>query len=177
MTFPRLEALSIIDAKTVPLFRQLRDRIFTAGAVLIRTGPTKHNISKPNTYLDYIVTNHPEKVFGQKVIRSAYYDHYPVTFQRNSNNIIPCPNYILARDYSLINWEKVWDELNGDTRLVEATISNSPDVISVLIRSAISEQLNKQAPVKRIQVKRKTTTFASIATQDIIKNKGHSHIT
>ena len=63
------------------------------------------------------------------------------------------------------------DDLNIDTRISRATISQNPDEISVLIVQAISEHLDNQAPVRRLQLKRRKTTFAKPETIQLIKQR------
>ena len=169
--FNKADTLSIQDAKTTPLYKLLRDKIFTAGVTLIKTVPTKHNLNSADTYLDHILTSAPEKIHSQTVHKGGYSDHYPVTFIHRTNNTISQPNYILARDYKIIDWDIVKDEMNNDIRLTQASLSNSPDEIAVLITESISDHINYQAPLKRIQVCKKTTTFATVATRNIIKER------
>ena len=169
--FTKPESLSILDTKTTPLFNLLKEKIYTAGVSLIRTGPTKHNINSQDTYLDHIFTTSPERIITQTVHRKSYSDHYPVTFLRRTGKVISHPAYILARDYKLVNWGLVKDQMNTDIRLITAAMSNSPDEISELIKLSITEHIDAQAPMKRIQLQNETTTFATKTTQELIKKK------
>ena len=146
--FNKPETLSIQDTKTTPLYKLLRDKIFTSGVTLIKTGPTKHNLNSSDTYLDHILTSVPEKITNQTVHRGANSDHYPVTFIHSTANKIYQPNFIMARDYKIIYWDLLKDELNRDHRLITAALSNSSEEISVLLTESISEHLNAQAPMR-----------------------------
>ena len=98
--------LPTYEKSVAPLFKILRDKIYTEGVTLIRTPPTKHYLNKNDTYLDHIFTTHPAKIYGQTVLKNNYSDHYPVTYYRKTQKGKAPPAYILSRDYKLINWKK-----------------------------------------------------------------------
>ena len=116
------------EQKVVPIYKILRDEIFSEGASLIRTPPTKHNLNKKDSYLDHIITTEPRKIFEQTVHNKAFSDHYPITFKRRTKNGVNSPTYTFTRDFNIIDWKKMEDDLNRDERIMEAALSNSPRI-------------------------------------------------
>ena len=68
------------DRKTIPLFRILQDKIFNMGATVINTKPTKIYEDKPNSFIDHLITNYPQKILHHKVLDHAISDHLMVIF-------------------------------------------------------------------------------------------------
>ena len=165
------ENLDIHDKNITPIFRILNDTIFNIGASVIKTNPTKINHNKDYTFIDHLITNHPHKIIKSEVLYNGWGDHLIQKYVWKSKIQIRLPQYRIARDYKIVNWSQLKAEIFHDQLISIAKSSEDPEIIAKSIIEAINNNLETQAPLKRIQVNNKLPHFISTETIETIKKE------
>ena len=68
--FTQPDSLSDFDKILIPLYRMLNDNIFSNNTSVIKTIPTKVYTRKPNTFIDHLITNCPQKISGHLILKN-----------------------------------------------------------------------------------------------------------
>ena len=165
------ETLEYHDRKMIPLYRILNTQIFNLGASNIKTAPTKINHHKEYSYIDHLITNHPNKIIQPRVIKSGWSDHLITTFTRLTKNQILIPKYRIIRKFNDINWSQVKAEIQHDSRMKTILQSTDSQEIAENLIQTIEDNISSQAPLKRIQNDNKYPKFISNQTRETIKQR------
>ena len=161
--------LDFHDRKLYPLMLVMQSQIFNEGGGIIKTEDTRYNPQKKTTeFLDHCITNHPEKITNQKILKTGDSDHYIGQFSLKTKNKPIIPRFVISRKWDNINWDEVKVKLYCDTQLTLASQSEDPTEICQALQSAINKYMDEQAPLKKIQISNKVPKFTTESTRNII---------
>ena len=118
-----------------------------------------------------MITNKPEKIVSHQLIPTGFSDHFVLNFLRKSGKPVNHQKYFLKRKFKEIDWHQLNSDINQDHRLRAAIMSDNTEFIAGCIINSISENMDKQQPVTKVQVKVKTPGFASETTKELKKSK------
>ena len=163
--------LSQHNRSLIPIYRVLNEDILSNGAVPIKTRPTKTNIQKPSTWIDHLITNKPEKISDHKIIPTGLSDHLILIFYRKNKNPPHHKKFSLTRNFKEVDWDKLLEDMNQDQRLYQAATTGTSTEIAANIINTITQHLDNQQKVRKVQCKTKTPGFITPETRDIIKRK------
>ena len=141
------------------------------GATVINTKPTKIYEDKPNSFIDHLITNYPQKILHHKVLDHAFSDHLMVLFTISNKKVINHQKYRIIRKFEQIDWDQLNAELATDQRIQLAETSDDANIICDTIINTVNELMDRQQPTKRVQISNKIPEFASETTKETMKDR------
>ena len=160
------------DRKQIPIMRLLKQEILNKGASYIKTKGTRYNHkSKKDDFLDHCITTKPEAITSHKVNVTGDSDHNICEYTLTMKVKISNPRYFISRNFKNIDWDELNQGLVKDQRILNAEKSNNVDIICQSIQDAITDQLDLQAPTKKIQVTKKIPHFTTQRTKKTIEDR------
>ena len=169
--YKNLLSMRPFDRALYPLYKILKQEIINSGIIPIKTLPTKTNIHKDDSWIDHLFTNRPLQITNHLLIPTGLSDHKILIFERKSKTPITHPKFNLSRNYSLVDWSLMEQQLNNDPRLNSAATDDNTNRITENIINAINDALDNQVKIKKIQIKIKNTEFCSEQTLQLIQDK------
>ena len=130
------------DKKLIPIFRILQKQIFNMGASVIQTKPTKIYEDKPNTFIDHLISNFPQKIIHHQVLDYAFSDHLMVLFTVYNKKVIHKQKFKMVRKFEKVDWDQLTAELYNDNRIQLAEVSQDANVICESIMDTVKELID-----------------------------------
>lgn len=150
---------------------------------LLQNGTTKANLgstffktgSTVQRALDHLYTNKYDKLSNIEIIQSAPSDHLPVSFLRNTKNIIIKNKYLTIRNYSKMKIEEFNKDIANDKDIKIAANVDDSIVATELLQKILQRHLDNHAPFKTIQLKHRFLPYLNEVTKDVIKQRDSKH--
>ena len=151
-----------------PLVDLLMEQIYPHGVQQCVRGPTRSWPGQPDSCLDLIYTNNPDKIGqAQSQIRGSS-DHRLIFVNKHAKNIKQNIRYVKKRSYKNFN-EKDFREAVKNIRWYEVYSCQDVDLAVDIFTSKLTDILDKMAPVKKFQVRTKYAAWVSDGTKEKIQ--------
>ena len=158
------------SAKLRPLINELFDRIISRGVKQCVTNPTRSWPGQPDSGLDHFYTNAPSKISPVQVSFEGSSDHRVIHTVRFTNNLKSQVRYVLKRSYK--NFDV--DEFKSEFRKISwwdvycsRDINHAVDIFTL----KFSRLLDKHAPVKKFQNRKRYAPWISSSTKYLMKER------
>ena len=151
-----------------PLVNQLVEQIYPHGVQQCVRGPTHSWPGQPDSCLDLIYTNNPEKIgHTQELVRGSS-DHKLIIANKKSKNIRDGTRYVKKRSYKNFD-ELEFREAVKKIQWFELYSCQDADLALDMFNTKLTEILDKMAPVKTFQVRAKYAAWISDSTKEKMK--------
>ena len=159
-----------------PLVDLLIEQIYPHGVQQCVRGPTRSWPGQPDSCLDLIFTNNPDKIGqAQSQIRGSS-DHRLIFVNKHAKNIKQSIRYVKKRSYKDFN-EQDFMAAVKNIRWYEVYSCQDVDLAVDIFTTRLTDILDKMAPVKKFQVRTKYAAWVSDSTKDKIKVRDAAQLT
>ena len=158
------------DKSLNALTKLLREEITDIDTILINDQPT-WNIDDNPKLLDHIYSNKPQKIINVESSSKSFSDHMIQSFIRIAKQMIAGPKYKTNRDLKKYDKEQLNENIINNEKYLETLISNDTEEIANNIQKILVEELNKNCPIKTIQIGKKRNKHISKETVDLINKR------
>ena len=159
--------LSDYDRNLKPIAQHFVNDILPLGVAILNDKPTHKQVGQKPVTIDHMTSTHPGHITNVTTINTGESDHAIVTGIRHTKAPVTHPMYRSIRDYRGI------DKMEMNTRLFlsqdirMSTVETDPTEANGLFTRGIMTILDRLAPIKRIQCKKKTVPFISAETRSL----------
>ena len=155
------------------LVTQLFDRIIPHGFAQLVTGPTRVQRGQVPSGLDHYYTNKPHKVSSVHTYFHGSSDHKLIFAIRHSKAKISSPRIIFKRNYRNFDPEQFLSEVRA---ISWWEVYSCEDVESAaqLFTNKLNNVLNRMAPMKKYQVRKKYAPWLSKNTKEKIRLRDYA---
>ena len=159
-------------ARLRPLIDELFTRIFPHGVSQLVTAPTRSWPGHPDSGLDHVYSNKPEKLSKAEVEFVGGSDHKLIKIVRFSKSLAHSARYVRKRCY------KEFSEAEFCARVqqiswFELYMVEEVDVAVNIITEKISKILDELAPIKTIQIRTRYAPWLTKETKALIKERNN----
>ena len=158
------------DKSLNSLTNLLRKEITEIDTVLINEVPT-WNIDNNPKLLDHIYSNKPQKIINVESNSNTFSDHTIQVFKRIAKQMIAGPKYKTSRDLKNYDKEQLNENIINNEKYIETLESNDTEEIAKNIQKIIVEELDKNCPIKTIQIGKKRNRHISKETVELIDKR------
>jgi hypothetical protein len=147
---------SLVDA--------LFDQILPLGVTQLVMGATRMERGQPQTGLDHLYSNKPDKLSSVQTYITGMSDHKLLKVTRFTKSFKQAPRFVRKRTFKNFN-DDLFKERVGECGLEEILSFSNVNLAAELLTSKLSEILDEMAPVRKIQTRTKYAPWLSEATK------------
>ena len=156
--------------KLKPLINDLFTRILPHGVSQLVTTATWVRPNQPESGLDHLYSNQPNKLSPIEVLNCGGSDHKIVGCTRYASSIKKSVRYVTKRCYKHFNKKDFISELNKICwwRIYEC---DDPDLALKMLSDDLSFILDQMAPIRTIQIREKYAPWLSSETKQLMSDR------
>ena len=150
------------------LNEHLFDRIFPHGVSQLVRGATRVSPIDPDSGLDHIYTNKPEKCSDVHTELTGGSDHKILKVTRFSKSYQRSVRYVRKRTFKKFSAED-FSEAVKQLSWYKLYMCENPDQAAEILTKELTDILDVMAPIRTIQMRRKYAPWLSDSTKDLLK--------
>ena len=151
-----------------PMVDKMIESVFPHGVVQCVKGATHSWPGRRDSGLDHIYTNEPDKLSKVQVQFRGFSDHRLILATKYSKNLKQNIRYCKKRSYKNFSEQDFLTEVN-QVRWWDVYSCSDVDLAVDIFTLKITDILDRMAPVKKIQTRRKYAAWLSDPTKEKIK--------
>ena len=144
-------------ARTRPMVEELFSRIFPHGVSQLVTVPTRSWPGQPDTGIDHLYSNKPDKLSEVQAEFLGGSDHKLLKVTRFSRTFKPSARYVRKRSYKNFNESEFIERVKLLT-WIDLYLCEDADMAASIISEKLNLILDEMAPVKTIHLKKHYAT-------------------
>ena len=157
------------------LIVELFDRVLSRGVKQCVTAPTRSWPGQADSGIDHFYTNAPNKISAVQVSFEGASDHRLIHTVRFSTKIKSQVRYVEKRSYKNFDENKFREDFNKTSWW---TLYNCTDVNQAveIFTTNLTSLLDKHAPVRRFQTRKKYSPWLSTETKQLLKERNQAQM-
>ena len=159
-----------------PLIEALFSRILPHGVTQLVKEPTRTCSGQPESGLDHIYSNRPDKCSDIYVEFSGGSDHKLLKFTRFSKSITRSVKYVRKRCFKNFKPEKFIEKVR-QISWFNVYMCQDPSKAVELLTKYLTSLLDNMAPIRTIQVRSRYAAWLSEETKDVLKRRNTAQAT
>ena len=156
--------------KLRPLISALFTRILPHGVSQLVTSPTWSRPNQPESGLDHVYTNQPDKLSPVQVLDCGGSDHKLLGCTRYSSSIRRNVRYVTKRCYKNFRSEDFVDEVKK-IKWWKVYECEDAELALKLFSDELTKILDKMAPIRTIQIREKYAPWLSCKTKELMTER------